>query len=616
MTWSCNPELASRVTQDYVASGPLLFNAIQGFLAAQCLLAPIMFPEPTISDIKKIANTTFDFIIVGAGTAGAVVANRLSEANWSILLLEAGGNPTLGTEIPALYVNNYETKVDWNFRTEPQKYACLNYKDQKCYWPRGKVLGGTSSINGMFYLRGNKQDYDDWSSTTSTDWNYESVLEYFNKSENVVLLNDTMDFDMKYHGLNGYLNAQYNGKIHPLEQVIIDANKELGSLFVKDFNGNTQMGVGIAFTTLKDGKRQSTINTFLKPIKNQHNLHVLPNVYVDKIIFDNNTAKGVHIRTKYGYSKVFATKEIILSAGTINSPVILLNSGMKRRHYDNNDFKREEIILPIGENLQDHIYAPIFYKMKSSDDANTLENIFKAYYQYITEQKGPLSDLSPHRVISFINTTDSNSKTPDIQNHFFVAYPNQSNLVDLFGKHALSSQFLNMFAALNKDHLIITIFVTLLRPKSNGVIETNDIDSSVKIKANYLEDQDDLETLIRGMKHAIKLEKTEAFKKADLTLHWFEIDACAPYDKKSDQFLECIARHLTGTLYHAVGTNKMGSMDDSSSVVDETLKVRFVNKLRVIDASIMPNIVKGNPMAAVIMIAEKGADFIKKDWMK
>ncbi|CAH2056410.1 unnamed protein product, partial [Iphiclides podalirius] len=154
MAWSCDPQLVSSVAPDYLGSGPVLYNAMRAFLAAQCLLAPTIFPEPTPSDIIKAAETTYDFIIVGGGTAGAVVANRLSEkANWSILLLEAGGNPNLGTEIPALYVNNYGTNVDWNFRTEPQKYSCLNYENQKCYWPRGKVLGGTSSINGMFYMR-------------------------------------------------------------------------------------------------------------------------------------------------------------------------------------------------------------------------------------------------------------------------------------------------------------------------------------------------------------------------------------------------------------------------------------------------------------------------------
>ncbi|CAG5052990.1 unnamed protein product [Parnassius apollo] len=594
MSWSCDPHFVSTVIQEYAGA------------------------EPTPSDIMKMANTTYDFIIVGAGTAGAVVANRLSEeSNWSILLLEAGGNPTLGTEIPSLYMNNYGTDVDWNFRTDSQENACLNYKDQKCYWPRGKVLGGTSSINGMFYVRGNKQDYDDWSSI-SPDWGYDSVLEYFKKSEKLELKDRYKnDIDMKYHGTDGYLNVEYDSNIHPIEQILINANTELGSNILDDINGDAQIGVGKAFTIVKNGQRQSTSSAFLKPIKDRHNLHVLTNVYVDKIVFENFTAKGVKVILKNKLSATFtADKEIILSAGTINSPVILLKSGLGPNGNNNIDKEQIKFGLPIGENLQDHIYAPIFYKVRSVEESNSLENIFKVYYQYITEQKGPLSSLSPHMVISFINTTYSKSVTPDIQNHFIVAYPNQSNFVDIFGKHHLSRQFYNSFVELNKENLIIMVFVALLRPKSKGVIELNTSNNMARIKANYLINSDDLDTLIRGMKHAIKLEKTDAFKKAGLKLHWFEIDACTNLDKKSDDFLKCIAMHLTGTLYHAVGTNKMGLKDDSSSVVDERLKVKFVRNLRVIDASIMPDIVRGNTMAPVIMIAEKGSDYIKNDWRK
>ncbi|XP_068621968.1 glucose dehydrogenase [FAD, quinone]-like isoform X2 [Battus philenor] len=608
MVWSCDGQLASAVTADYVGSGPLLFNALQALLAAQCALAPTMFQEPAASDITLIA--------MGAGTAGAVVANRLSEEpTWSVLLLEAGGNPTLGTEIPSLYINNYGTNEDWNYRTEPQKNACLNYKDRKCYWPRGKVLGGTSSINGMFYIRGNKQDYDDWS-TSSADWNYESALKYFKKSENLHLLNDKDSIDMKYHGIGGYLNVEHDGDVHPLEQVLINANEEVGSQFIKDFNGPTQIGVGRAFTAIKNGQRQSTSNAFLKPIKDRPNLLVLTNVYVDKINFENKTAKGVQVVTKNGNRVVFAArKEVILSAGTINSPVILLKSGIGLRS-DVNINDKTASDLAVGENLQDHIYAPIFYKMPSFDNSNSLDSIFKMYYQYITERKGALGNLSPHKVISFINTTDSKSMTPDIQNHFILAYPNQSNFVDIFGKHSLSQQFYNSFNELNKDNLIIMIFVTLLRPKSRGVIELSDGKGNAKIKANYLYHDDDMNTIVRGMKHAIKFNNTKAFKNAGLKLHWIKIDECLPYEEDSDEFLKCIASHLTGTLYHAVGTNKMGTKEDPSAVVDEQLKVKFTSNLRVIDASIMPNIIRGNTMAPVIMIAEKGADFIKKDWLK
>ncbi|XP_049882672.1 glucose dehydrogenase [FAD, quinone]-like [Pectinophora gossypiella] len=609
--WSCDPTVSSTVAQGYQATGPAMVSAVQTILAAQCLIAPDMFGDPSDLEVEKLTDTTYDFIIVGAGTAGSVVANRLlEEEQWKVLLLEAGGNPTLGTEIPALFINNYGTNEDWNFRTEPQEQACLNYKEQRCYWPRGKVLGGTSSINGMYYIKGNQEDYDSWG---IENWKYENIKKYFLKSPKRKSKDDTDENKNKVKRDN--INLEHNYEKHPIEDMLIKANEEMNISFVENFNEEIQKGVGVASTTTKNGQRESTLNAFLKPLKENSRFTVLKNVYVEEILYDEDTAIGVRLYFIKNPSKKYevkAKKEVILSAGTINSAEILLKSGIFPDKQFMNSFITPKVKLPVGENLQDHIFAPVIFKMESENDSNTLPKILKYFYEYILDRKGPLSDLRPQRIVSFINTTDDTAKTADIQNHFIVVYPNQSNIVDIFGQHNFSDQFYNAFNELNKNNIIIIVYVTLLQPKSRGkIVLEND---KVIIKANYLHEGEDLENLVKGMKVAIKLKDTESFKNSSLKLHFIEIDACKNIEKDDDDFLRCIAKHLTGTLYHAVGTNKMGKQEDETAVVDERLRVKHVKNLRVIDASVMPKIVRGNTMAATLMIAEKGADMIKADW--
>lgn len=450
------------------------------------------------------------------------------------------------------------------------------------------------------------RNYDNWG---LEEWKYENIRHYF--------YNKTVEKNTDKYKYKNILNVEHDDEVHSIEKIILDAYKEIRVPLLDNLDGDIQVGVGIASTTTKQGQRQSTFNAFLKPKVGSKNLKVLTHSEIDEIIFENTTATGIVFHIKNNAEKKYVAKtakEIIISAGTINSVKVLLKSGIRPK--DEIDIKYNQTaktFLPVGQNLQDHIYAPVIFKMKSYDNSNTLSNIFESYYQFITEKKGPLGNLAPQRVISFINTNDAKSEVPNIQNHFIVVYPNQSNFVDIFHQHRLSEQFYKSFNELNKDNLLIIVYVTLLQPESVGSVSLNK-NNQVVINANYLHDNRDLEILVAGMKNAIKLENTEAFKTAGLKLHWIEIDSCKLIDKTTDHFLKCIAKHLTGTLYHAVGTNKMGKIDDDSSVIDEKLKVKNVKNLRVIDASVMPKITRGNTMAPVIMIADKGSELIKENW--
>ncbi|CAB3220561.1 unnamed protein product [Arctia plantaginis] len=617
MSWACDQALTSNIVNSYQTAGPLFIQTLQSFLAAQCaLVGDHLWPDDATKAVLDDPN--YDFIVVGAGSAGSVVANRLSEnPEWKVLLVEAGGNPNIATEIPQLFFSNMGTSVDWDYHSQPQEGACRGYKKKGCAWPRGKLLGGSSSINGMFYVRGNRADYDEWAASGNNGWSYEDVLPYFLKIEN--FNGDVTHENEKYHNQNGPLNV-VQGKPNPLENLIIQAAVELGIKNVTDINGDNQMGILVSHTNIKNNFRVSTARAYLSPIKERKNLHVMKHTYATQILFipGTNTVSGILVN-KYGKDiTVNAKKEIILSGGSVNSPQLLMLSGIGPKKYLEDVGVTVIADLPVGENLQDHIFAPIFYSMPFDKDTTTLANIFGAFVKYILEGSGPLKNTSPNRVISFINTTDAKSSSPDIQFHYLFLPPDASNITDVYGKHGLGEEFHQKFLKMNEDKLFIAAYSVVLYPKSKGKIllaSKNPFEKPL-IYADYFKDPEDLACMVRAMKqHSLKLGDTKTFKSAGLNLDWVELDACKDIEKASDEYLECIARELTFSLYHPTSTVKMGPENDVTSVVDPELKVRKVNGLRVIDASIMPNIVRGNTNAASMMIGEKGADMIKHSWL-
>lgn len=519
-----------------------------------------------------------------------------------------------------MFFSNIDSNTDWGYRNVPQENACKSYQTKNCAWPRGKVLGGCSSINGIYYVRANKQDYDEWAAAGNKGWSYEEVLPYFKKSENFSeTLSDTSQI---YHSKEGYLYVEQSQEdYHDFEKMIIQAGIELGLKHELDINGANQMGICKSATNILNGVRHSAARAFLSPIKDRKNFHVLKHALATKLLFKpgTNIVSGVVVNKDGQEIIINARKEVIVSAGTINTPQLLMLSGIGPKEHLQElgiDVKAD---LPVGENLQDHPFIPIYYKLPADKSMTSVDNIVGMFTQLLLEKKGLLASTSPFRVISFMNTTDPQATSPDMQYHYIFFPPSVVNFIDLYGKHKFSDEFLTKFQEINEDNVILAALAVLLHPKSKGKILLKNTDpfEHPLIYANYFNKPDDLETIIRSLKqHGLKLGETKTLKGVGFEPVWLDLDACSKYDKNSDEFLKCWVTELTTSLYHPTSTAKMGPDNDETAVVNNELKVRKVKNLRVMDASIMPAVVRGNTHAPTVMIGEKGADMIKQTWLQ
>ncbi|XP_038217471.1 glucose dehydrogenase [FAD, quinone]-like isoform X2 [Zerene cesonia] len=563
----------------------------------------------------------YDFIIIGAGSAGAVVASRLSEiGHWNVLLLEAGGDETEISDVPLLAGYLQLSKLDWKYKTEPQGTSCLAMEGGRCNWPRGKVLGGSSVLNYMLYLRGNKKDYDIWESQGNKGWGYKDVLYYFKKSEDN---QNPYLAQTPYHSTGGYMTVAESPYHTPLVSSFIEAGLEMGYLN-RDINGENQTGFMVAQGTLRRGSRCSTSKAFLRPAKDRTNLHIAMNSFVTKVLIDPRTkiAFGVEfIRNKMVY-RIRARKEVIVSAGTINSAQILQLSGIGPAE----ELAKHRIPLiqnlQVGKNLQDHIGLGglAFMINKPMSIVEHRLHTVSTLMQYAVLGEGPLTIMGGVEGLGFVNTKYVNASDdfPDIEFHFISGSTNSDGGEQLRKVHGLTEKFYDaVFRPINNMD-VWSIIPMLLRPKSKGYIQlrsANPYDYPY-IYPNYLTDEMDVKTLVEGVKIAVAVSRTKAFQRYGSMLNHHLFPACRSLPRYSDAYWECMIRQYTCTIYHPVGTAKMGPYWDPEAVVDPELKVYGVKNLRVIDGSIMPNLVSGNTNAPIIMIGEKGSDMIKEFWLK
>lgn len=518
----------------------------------------------------------YDYIIVGAGSAGCTLANRLSEdSQTSVLLLEAGGDDKeQKIHIPAAFSQLFKTTYDWAYYTEEEPGMVR----RNMYWPRGKVLGGSSSINAMIYIRGHRNDYDSWLAAGNEGWGYSDVLPYFKKAEHQERGAD------EYHGVGGPLNVADMRYINPLTRAFVAACVESGIPANRDFNGAVNEGAGVFQTTQKHGERWSTVNAYLKPALRRPNLTVRPQTQVARIVFEQGRAVGVAYLVNGRPETVRANREVLICGGAINSPQLLLLSGVGPA-----DHLREmgiEVVadLPgVGENLQDHLAAGAAYQSTrpvSLAGAQSPVNIAT----YLLLKKGPLASTIAEAG-AFIKTRPD-APVPDIQYHFAPTF---------FKAHGFEPVEGHGF----------TIAPTLLHPLSRGNIRlrSNDPTAHPAIRANYFTVEEDVQVMLAGMKLAHEIAHTQAFAP------FLGAESEPGTWKRPDSEVIQAIRESAETLYHPAGTCKMGN--DALAVVDAQLRVRGVEGLRVIDASIMPTVVGGNTNAPTIMIAEKAADMIK-----
>ena len=536
------------------------------------------------TETPKTEAREFDYVIVGAGSAGCVLANRLSaDGKHSVLLLEAGPKDTnIWIHVPLGYGKLFKEKsVNWMYQTEPEP----ELGGRQVFQPRGKVLGGSSSINGLLYVRGQHEDYDRWRQRGNAGWGYDDVLPYFKKAENQQRGGD------KYHGVGGPLPVSDLGHPDPLSAAFIDAAAETGLPVNPDFNGATQEGAGFFQTATQRGRRASTAYSYLRPAKSRGNLHVETSALAQRILFEGRRARAVEYRQGGVLRTARARKEILVSGGAYNSPQLLQLSGvgpaelLKQHGID--------VVLDapgVGNDLQDHLQVRLVMRCAQRITLNDIINHpvrrILAGARYAAFRKGPLTIAAGTSGAFF--KTDPRLATPDVQIHFLPFS------TDKMGEklHAFSG-----FSA----------SVCQLRPESRGWLRIKSADPAAPpaIRINYLATETDRTAFVEGIKILRRILAAPALKP-------YVAGEVEPGPKiTSDEEILNFCRQRGSTVYHPTSTCRMGN--DPLAVVDQRLRVRGIEGLRVVDASVMPDLMSGNTNAPTIMIAEKASDMILED---
>ena len=531
----------------------------------------------------------YDYIVVGAGSAGCVLANRLTEdGSATVLLLEAGGKDTSPMiHIPVGYAKTLkDPKVNWLYETETDATS----GDRPHVWPRGKVLGGSSSINGLLYVRGQTADYDNWAQAGCTGWSHADVLPYFKRAEGNERLKDDL------HGTDGPLNVSDITEHHPVSDAVIAAGMEAGLPFNDDCNGVSQDGISYFQLTVKNGRRWSAAMAYLRPALPRRNLTLVTGAHAEQVVIEHGRATGVRYRVDGASTTATARCEVILSGGAVNSPQLLELSGIGDPEVLRAAGIEPRVALPgVGTNLQDHYVVSLQFRLKDCVSVNELSRgwrLVREAARYAVQRKGLLTMSAAH-IQAYVRTRPG-LDGPDVQFHILPA------TVDIEKFTTKQLWELEQLPGL-------TIAACQLRPESRGTIHVKSPDAfaAPAIRPNYLADRLDQDTIVAGLRWGRRIA---------------EQPALAPYmagemipgaAADSDADMLTYAQQSGTTIYHPVGTCAMGRASDPNSVVDPELRVRGVEGLRVVDASVMPRLVSGNTNAPTIMIAEKASDMIR-----
>ncbi len=527
---------------------------------------------------------SYDYIIVGAGSAGCVLANRLTQdGKTTVCLVEAGPiDKTPMIKIPGAFAYfMFSKKYNWGFNSTVHPDI---RNGEPMFSPRGKTLGGSSAVNGMVYIRGQKEDYDNWASAGNSGWSYDDLLPYFIKSET------NERGPSAYHGNTGPLHVSDGIGYYQQSHKFVEAVAETGYPLTDDFNGSQQEGAGLYQFTIKNGERCGVARGYLHPIMARNNLTVITNALTSRIILSDKTAQGIQYSVSGVQHTIYANKEVLISGGTFNSPQLLMLSGIgDPAHLKQHNIDVIHELPGVGKNLQDHVDACVLQESLRKDGfTSSLRGLLKLLpetVKYFTKKSGKLS-ASITESGAFLKT-DKNLSTPDVQMHFLPL------LFDDNGRD---------LALMAKDGM--SLHVCVLRPKSRGSVSLSSSDPTADpvIDYNFFDHPEDAKTLIEGIKISRNIMAANALSP------WSGQEIHPGKDVISDQDILDKCKERLGLVYHPVGTCKMGN--DELAVVDDQLRVHGIENLRVVDASIMPTIISGNTNATTIVIAEKAADLL------
>lgn len=575
----------------------------------------------------KAPYAEYDYVIIGAGSAGCVLASRLTEnKNITVLLLEAGKPEMILTDIPVLAPVFQSTDYSWQYYMEPQPGVCTGMTNGRCFWPRGKAVGGTSVINYMIYTRGRPVEWDRIAAKGNYGWSYNEVLKYYKKSENAQL--DGYE-DSPYRNRDGELFVEFVPIRTKLAKAFLEAGRILGQPTI-DYNSPEQLGFGYVQVTTYRGHRQSSAKAFLHKKKKRRNLHILPEAVATRVLIDPSSlaANGVeYVRNRRKYT-VRARREVILSAGPIASPQLLMLSGIGPKKHLTSIGIPVLKDLPVGQTLYDHICFPgLIYELNTTGISFSEQRdlTFQVFVDWLRDGDSVLSSPGGVEGIGYIKThiSDDPELVPDIElisigGSILSDGGTGNSKAVRRGMRLDTTAFDEAFG--NLDRLgrdTWSAFPMLLHPESYGHILLKDKNpfSHPLMYGNYLNHPKDVATFIAAIRYIQTLVETPAFQKYGPRLHRAVFSDCRTEVFDSDAYWECALRMFTATLHHQIATCRMGPADDARAIVDPELRVHGIKRLRVVDSSIIPQTVSAHTSAPAMMIGEKAADMIKETWV-
>ncbi|KAF8781705.1 glucose dehydrogenase [FAD, quinone]-like [Argiope bruennichi] len=579
------------------ANSPLLPLLILSLLRQR--VAPKL--SPTI-------RSEYDYIVVGSGAGGSTVAGRLSEVpSVSVLVVEAGSTPPVLFNIPGICRSFSGSELDWKYRTVPQKHAARASVDREMFWPSGKTLGGSSVISGGIYERSNYKIYDEWAAQGATGWSAREVFPYLLKLED----NRDPDFVANgYHATGGPVTAERPGYVSELKGPILEAASQFG-LHPIDTNAAQQTGLSDYQGNFKDGQKCNTAEVYLVPAENRTNLDILANAHVTKILMNGPQAVGIQV--DYGGSSytIRAKREVIVSAGTVNTPKLLMLSGIGPKEHLQSLKIPVVADLPVGNNFQDHSATIHPYLLDPSYQTAEQKLTNLVYIEeYLTNRTGPLSSIQFYSSIAFLPTVNDDPSEDLPSQQLIISEFSFSNK----GQLNLDPEVYEKYFTPYEGQPTFICISTAIRPRSRGTVRlnsTNPYDMPL-IDPNYLADPKDVEDIADGLKDCHIIATSEPMKRLGAKPFDTKFPGCEQFPQNEYSYFKCLAKSLNFAFPHGVGTSKMGDPNDPTTVVDPQLRVKGVKGLRVVDASVMPIVPNANPYVTVVMIAEKAADMIKE----